>query len=217
MVASSIMLQEENIPSFAKLVSRDVEEGYNGQLAMERHLAHIERLIHEGYSTIMIQAGPGSGKSRLVPKCISRHLANAFVTGKGRGKLLVVTPAKVDVKSLYHDASRDGFQCCYRMGNNDHDGFPIPESDIVFATAGLVQQWLVQHSVSVFDDFDAVFFDEFHNMEQSPGYALLWEAALDTQKRPWRSFIIVGASATFGSSLKERVDQFNVAWIHCRE
>ena len=52
-------------------------------------------------------------------------------------------------------------------------------------------------------------------METDPGYALLWEVALATQRK--RDFLIVGASATFTPALIDRLDEAGVKWIRCPE
>jgi len=88
-------------------------------------------------------------------------------------------------------------------------------ASVVFATNGLVQQWYASDGEDFLWDYDGIFFDEIHAMETDPGYALLWEVALATQRK--RDFLIVGASATFTSELVGRLNLAAVEWISCLE
>ena len=129
-----------------------------------------------------------------------------------RYKLLVVTTSRVDVKSMQEHTR---LPSCYRMGRNRRGGHRWKDSKIVVVTSGLLLKWYSNQGAEALRSFDGIFFDEFHQMETHPEYALLWEVAVKVSKR--RRFHIRGASATWSSYLKEKLAQRGPRWVECLE
>ena len=199
------MLQVSDLPSFAVLTAESIVPGGDGRPALRKHLPRLRELLHKKTNRIIIHAATASGKSREIPSVLPEFLPNR------RRKLLTVTPSRVDVKGMHRAAT---VPSCYCMGHGARSG-DQRNASVVFATNGLVQQWYASDGEDFLWDYDGIFFDEIHAMETDPGYALLWEVALVTQRK--RDFLIVGASATFTPALIARLDEAGVTWIQCPE
>ena len=203
--AKYTMMQESDLPSFAVLTKKSLVPGGDGTPALQKHLPELQQKLRNGCMKIIIHAATASGKSREIPSVLPEFLPTR------RRKLLTVTPSRVDVKGMHRAAT---VPSCYCMGRGARSG-DQHNASVVFATNGLVQQWYASDGEDYLSDYDGIFFDEIHAMETDPGYALLWEVALATQRK--RDFLIVGASATFTPALIDRLDEAGVKWIRCLE
>ena len=196
------MLQQSDLPSFAVLTKQSLVPGGDGTPALQKHLPELQEMLRNGDKKIIIHAATASGKSREIPSVLPHFL---------KRQLLTATPSRVDVKGMQQDAK---VPSCYCMGHGAKYGNKR-NARVVFATNGLVQQWYATEGEDYLSNYAGIFFDEIHAMETDPGYALLWEVALATQRK--RDFLIVGASATFTPALIDRLDEAGVKWIRCPE
>jgi len=198
--AQYTMMQESDLPSFAVLTKKSLVPGGDGTPALQKHLPDLREMLRNGDNKIIIHAATASGKSREIPSVLPHFL---------KRQLLTATPSRVDVKGMQQAAK---VPSCYCMGHGAKYG-DKQNASVVFATNGLVQQWYASDGEDYLSNYDGIFFDEIHAMETDPGYALLWEVALATQRK--REFLIVGASATFTPELIGRLDGAGVKWISC--
>ena len=195
-------LQESDLPTFASLTKKSLVPGGDGTPALQKHLPELQEMLRKGAKKIIIHAATASRKSREIPSVLPHFL---------KRQLLTATPSRVDVKGMQQAAK---VPSCYCMGHGAKYG-DKQNASVVFATNGLVQQWYASDGEDYLSNYDGIFFDEIHAMETDPGYALLWEVALATQRK--REFLIVGASATFTPELIGRLDEAGVKWISCLE
>jgi hypothetical protein len=61
----------------------------------------------------------------------------------------------------------------------------------------------------------AVIFDEIDQMAVDPGYASLWDSARQVAEA--RRLLVIGASATYSSKKKKKLNDQGAQWIECLE
>ena len=81
---------------------------------------------------VLLEASTGSGKSKWLPS----FLSGMFCTHR----VLVVTPAAVDVRDMYNHARRNVASCADRLGQGQQGGAFDPQ--LLIASAGLVHKWV---------------------------------------------------------------------------
>ena len=198
------MLQPSDIPCYADRISCDVVPGGSRSTpGLLRHMGDLKAKIRDGYQTIMVHAAPASGKSRYLPDNVQPEI---------RGELLVLTPTTVDVVGMQ---SWTRCPSRYRTGLNKEGGAPRRSARIMFTTAGLASRWYASGGMYFLERYAGIIFDEMDRMEEDPEFALLWEVALNIQRRRW--FLIVGASATFSVELRRKLEEVGAVWIRCTE
>ena len=202
------MLTSADVPSYVVFERLDTVPGTtDDELPLRKHLPEVREILASPGTMMMVNASAGSGKSRLLPVEIQKFL---------EGKLLCLNPGTIDTKKVCAHARTLGCKACYRLGGRRSGGDPRKDSRIEFATVGLAHKWYSSSGTTLFDKFDGVFCDEFHEMESDPKYAALFEMFKQIAEK--RAFRIVGASATMSTSLVTNVSKCtNVSWVKCHE
>jgi len=198
------MIRNSDVPSGAAIERQAPVLGtMGGQLPLQSKMPEIRQLLQQRSEVTMVQAATGSGKSVLIPTEFQQHI---------RGKLLALNPSTIDTENVCLSAK---CKSCYRMGGKRYGGDDFAESRVVFVTVGLAAKWYTSHGIQFFEDYDGVFCDELHAMETDPHYSMLWEVFRYIATK--RSFLIMGASATFSDSIEATLDQINTCWVRCHE
>ena len=127
--------------------------------------------------------------------------------------LLCLVTSTVDVVDMFDHAAVSASYCMGngRRGRNDKLG----DSQIVFATVGLVLRWYAQHGAQFLSWYGGVLFDEVAEAEHDPCYALLWEVAMNA--RWFYKVRLVVASATISNRLKDCFARLGAVTISCLE
>ena len=180
-------------------------------LPLQNHMHLIHASLQQKTTVTMVQAVTGSGKSVLIPNGMHQNMKQQNM----KRKLLVLNPSTIDTENVCKHATRQGSKSCFRMGRGQKGGDDFEESVIVFVTVGLAAKWYASHGLEKFEDYDGVFCDEFHEVETDPKYCMLWEMFRHIATQ--RSFLILGASATFSESLETKLNQINTCWVRCHE
>jgi HrpA-like RNA helicase len=195
-----------DLPLGATITHEDESSAANQATAtLTNYESQICAAVHgQKNSVVVIHAATGSGKSKVLPSLLQRTLQRP---------LLCLVTSTVDVVDMFDHATVSASYC---MGNGRRGrNHKLGDSQIVFATVGLVLRWYAQVGISFLRRYGGVLFDEVADTEHDPSYALLWEVTMEARR--FYELHLVVASATISIRLQDCFARLGAVTIRCLE